>query len=89
MPKSVAPLSQDEELVKDQHFDLAVDVNDSEEIESDDDEPNTVPPGGKLPGVPQQQKAVGGQEEDEEEEDDTKLPQDAYNAAEYANLPVS
>lgn len=88
-----------------QPYDLAVDVNDSEEIESDeeDDEVGAME-GNNAPGqaVKQQQpaslqkmentssqKAMKKGGDDEEEDDDDKEVPGTYNPNDYANLQVA
>jgi intraflagellar transport protein 46 len=73
---------------------LAVDVNDSEEIESDeeDDEVNVDVNVQQKPQqiqnkAPQQKPAAAAEEEDDD--DDEKEVPGAYNPTQFANLPVS
>jgi len=85
--------------VENQPFDLAVDVNDSEEIDSDEEEDEVnvdvnVPSQAEKAKVAQQKSAqqqMSGQapKEDDEDDDEEKEVPGAYNPAMYANLQVS
>jgi intraflagellar transport protein 46 len=90
--------------VDNQPYDLAVDVNDSEEIESDEEEadegnePQSMKPAGQnkqqqsqhqLPAQKQQQAHQQKAQTEEEDDEDDKPVDGAYNPLQYANLPVS
>lgn len=70
--------------VDNQQFDEAMDIDDSNEIESDDDE-NEQMAAGQATKAHQANQNLGA---DGEEDDDQELP-GQYNAANYANLNVS
>lgn len=87
-----------------QHHDLAVDVNDSEEIDSEEEE-DDVPMDNQQklqPNLSSQQKLANQQQpqqqrpsqmqqkdDDEDGEGEDKFTPGAYNPLQYANLPVS
>lgn len=71
--------------VENDQFDEAIEIDDSNEIESDDDENEEAADGvGKMTQANQAKAATGAEEEDDGEE----LP-GQYNAANYADLNVS
>lgn len=80
--------------VDNQPFDLAVDVDDSEEIDSEEEEDQvnvdvnvqaSTKPQGPIPQLDPQNK----EGDDEDGSDEEKEVPGAYNPALYANLPVS
>lgn len=77
-----------------QPFDLAVDVDDSEEIDSEEEEDQVnvdvnVQASSKPQGArPQMDPQTKGAEDDDGSDDEKEVP-GAYNPALYANLPVS
>ncbi|CDW77990.1 intraflagellar transport protein 46 homolog [Stylonychia lemnae] len=85
------------QVVDNQPFDLAVEVNDSEEIDSDE-EGDEVHVGGPQQQQQQQQQKQNQQpaalqkkqvNEDDDDDEEEKAAPGAYNPAEYANLQVS
>lgn len=82
--------------IDNQPFDLAVDVNDSEEIESEEEEDrmnvdmDVGPSAAQNKNVGPQHKGVPKRDpEDEDDDDDEKEVPGAYNPQQFANLPVS
>ena len=78
------------EHVENQPFDLAVEVNDDEEIESEEEDEVNIE-GGAQPGLPAPNKLGSGKkrDDDDEDDDDDAEVQGAYNPNDYATLKVN